>query len=341
MKALGKAIVCGLLSWLAVAPVHASSATLDQVRERGAVRCGVSTGLPGFSQQNAKGDWEGLDADLCRGVAAAVFGNAEKVEFVPLSTTERLTALSDGKVDLLARNTTWTLDRDVILRLDFVGTNYYDGQGFMARKGKGLRSALQLDGVSICVQRGSTSIDNVERYFTQNRMQYRLVTQDSPGASGKAFETGQCDVLTSDQSQLYALRSQFTDPADFVILPEVISREPLGPVVREGDDTWSDIVQWTLFTMINAEELGLSSDNVERVKERAQNPAIRHFLGLDGATGKALGLDDLWAYQIIKQVGNYGQSFDRNVGKHSPLHIGRGLNALWRDGGLMYAPPAR
>ncbi len=341
MNTYGTTVIFTLLAWFAIAPAHALAATLDQVRERGAVRCGVSTGLPGFSQQNAQGVWQGLDVDICRGVAAAVFGDAAKVEFIPLTTTERLTALKDGKVDVLSRNTTWTLDRDVILGLDFVGTNYFDGQGFMVRKSNGLRSALQLDGTSICVQQGSTSIGNLERYFTRHRMKYRLLTQDSPGASGKAFESGECDVLTSDQSQLYALRSAFAAPEDFVILPEVISREPLGPVVREGDARWSDIVQWTLFVMINAEELGLSSNNVGRVKEQAQNPAIRHFLGLDGTTGKALGLDGLWAYQIVRQVGNYGESFERNVGKQSPLGIGRGLNALWRDGGLMYAPPPR
>ena len=340
MKSILQQIVLTLTACLLLAQ-QAGASTLEEVKQRGVLRCGVSPGLPGLSQQDDQGRWRGLDVDLCRAVAAATLDDAEKVAFVPLITTERLTAVQKGRIDLLVRNTTWTMERDISLGLDFVGVNYYDGQGFLVPKKKGLRSALQLDGASICVQEGSTSIDNVQRYFTVNRMRFSLVTFDTPEAIRQAFEQGKCDVLTSDQSQLYGLRSQLAEPKQFAILPEIISREPLGPVVREGDDNWADIVRWSLFTMINAEERGISSRNVKRAKNEAESPVIRRLLGLDGFSGQALGLDSLWSYRIIEQVGNYGESFDRNLGKQSKLKIGRGLNALWTHGGLMYAPPSR
>ena len=340
MKSILQQIAVTLTACLLLAE-QAGASTLEEVKQRGELRCGVSTGLPGLSQQDDQGTWRGLDVDMCRAVAAAVLGDAEKVQFVPLIATARLKAVQDGRIDLLARNTTWTMERDISLGLNFVGVNYYDGQGFLVRKKKGLRSALQLNGANICVQEGSTSIDNVKRYFTRNRMQFSLLTFETPEASIGAFEQGKCDLLTSDQSQLYGLRTQLAAPKEYAILPEIISREPLGPVVREGDDNWQDIVRWTLFTMINAEERGINSANVERAKSQAQSPVIRRLLGLDGFSGEALGLDPLWSYRIIKQVGNYGESFDRNLGKRSALKIGRGLNALWNHGGLMYAPPAR
>ncbi len=317
------------------------SATLDEVQKNGRLRCGVSTGLPGFSQADAGGRWRGLDVDFCRAVAAAVLGDAHKVAFIPLKPGQRMSALTEGRVDLLARNTTWTMERDIGQGIEFVGVNFYDGQGFMVRAAQGVRSALELDGLTVCVQRDTTSKRNVQQYFSLNRMRYRLLEFDDPEVATRAYSGGQCEVLTSDRSQLYALRSALARAEDSVILPEVISKEPLSPAVREGDANWLNIVRWTLFAMIDAEEQGIDSTNVERIAKQARNPAVRHFLGLDGVTGKALGLDGPWVFRVLQQVGNYGESYERNLGKDSPVQIKRGLNALWRDGGLLYAPPAR
>jgi general L-amino acid transport system substrate-binding protein len=314
--------------------------TLDAVKQKGFVQCGVNPSLPGFSNADDKGNWTGLDVDLCRAVAAAVLGDASKTKFTPLTAKERLTALQTGEIDLLSRNTTWTLTRDSSLGLHFTGINYYDGQGFLVTKSLGVESAKELDGASICVLSGTTTELNLADYFRANGMEYSPVVFDTGDLTIKAFEAGRCDVLTSDQSQLYGLRIKLAKPEDSLVLPEVISKEPLGPVVRQGDDEWFNIVRWALFAQVNAEELGISSSNLDEMKSSA-NPAVRRLLGMEGDKGKNLGLSNDWAYAIVKQVGNYEEVFERNVGKNTPLKIERGLNALWNQGGLQYAPPVR
>jgi general L-amino acid transport system substrate-binding protein len=328
-----------VLSMLASATVTADP-ILASVQKKGFLHCGVNTGLPGFSHADEKGNWTGLDVDLCRAVAAAVLGDAGKVKYTPLTAKERLTAVQSGEVDLLSRNTTWTLTRDTSLGLNFAGINYYDGQGFLVSKALGVKSAKELDGAAVCILAGTTTELNLADYFRTHGMAYQPVVFDTGDQTVKGFEAGRCDVLTSDQSQLYGLRVKLAKPEDAVVLPDVISKEPLGPVVRQGDDAWFNIVRWTLFAMINAEELGVTSANVEEMKS-SSNPEIRRLLGLEGSLGKGLGLAEDWAYQVVRQVGNYGESFARNVGGGSPLKIERGLNALWRDGGLQYAPPIR
>jgi general L-amino acid transport system substrate-binding protein len=313
---------------------------LEAVKAKGFLQCGVNTGLPGFSNADAKGTWTGLDVDICRAVAAAVLGDADKVKYTPLTAKERLTAVQSGEVDLLSRNTTWTLTRDTSLGLHFAGVSYYDGQGFMVKKGLGVKSALELDGAAVCILAGTTTELNLADYFRTHKMNYQPVVFDTGDQTVKGFEAGRCDVLTSDQSQLYGLRIKLAKPEEAVVLPEIISKEPLGPVVRQGDDAWFNIVRWTLFAMINAEELGIRSANVDEMKG-STNPEVRRLLGLEGIKGDGLGLDDDWAYRIVKQVGNYGEVFERNVGKGSPLGIVRSLNALWQNGGLQYAPPVR
>ena len=319
-----------------------AGATLDNVKSKGFVQCGVNvSGLPGFAEVDANNNWTGLDVDLCKAVAAAVFGDATKVKYTPLNAKERFTALQSGEIDVLSRNTTWTSSRDSALGLNFAGVNYYDGQGFMAKKELGVASAKELDGASVCVQAGTTTELNLADYFRANGLQYTPVVFENNDEVNKAYEAGRCDVLTTDQSGLYATRVKLANPDDHVILPEVISKEPLGPAVRQGDDEWFDIVKWTLYAMIQAEEFGISSANVEQVKAETQNPDIQRFLGVIEEKGKELGLPNDFAVQIVTQVGNYGDSFDRNVGPNTPLKIERGLNALWKDGGLMYNPPFR
>ena len=322
-------------------PVAHAGATLDAVKAKGFVQCGVSTGLPGFSAANDKGQWTGLDVDVCRAVAAAVFGDASKVKFTPLTAKERFTALQSGEIDMLSRNTTWTLTRDTNLGLNFAGVNYYDGQGFMVHKSLGVKSAKELDGAAICIQAGTTTELNLADYFRSNGMKYQAITYDTSDESVKGFEAGRCDVLTSDQSQLYALRIKLKDPNSAMVLPEVISKEPLGPVVRNGDEDWLKVVRWSLFAMINAEEMGVTSKNVDQVRKTTKDPGKQRLLGLSGIKGQGLKLSDDWSYNIIKQVGNYGEAFERNVGMGSPLKIARGLNALWSKGGIQYAPPIR
>ncbi|WP_260294338.1 amino acid ABC transporter substrate-binding protein [Sedimenticola hydrogenitrophicus] len=317
-----------------------AGATLDGVKKKGFVQCGVSTGLPGFSSADEKGNWSGLDVDVCRAVAAAVFGDAGKVKYTPLTAKERFTALQSGEIDMLSRNTTWTLTRDSSLGLNFAGVNYYDGQGFMVTKTLGVKSALELDGASFCIQAGTTTELNLADYFRANDMSYTPVTFDSSDETVKAFDAGRCDALTSDQSQLYALRIKLGNPDGAVVLPEVISKEPLGPVTAQGDDEWYKIVRWSLFAMLNAEELGINSGNVDELMSSA-DPNIRRLLGKEGIKGSGLGLPDSWATDIIKQVGNYAEAFERNVGMGSALKIARGQNALWNKGGLQYAPPIR
>ena len=315
-----------------------AASTLDEVRQRGSLRCGVKGALPGLSLQQSDGRWSGLDVDFCRAVAAATLGDAQKVSFVPLDNQERLDALARDRVDVLARNTTWTLQRDTEKGMSFVGVSYFDGQGLMVPKSKGWHSVLELDGASVCTQTNTTSVDNIKRHFMLNRMTVKLVLLETAEAQRQAYEAGKCDAITSDQSQLYSLRTALKQPSDHRILPEVISKEPLSPAVREDDTQWHAIVRWTLFALIDAEEQGIGSENVERVRGQAKNPVIRRFLGVEGNAGAGMGLNADWAYNIIHQVGNYAEIFERNLG---PLGIKRGLNALWRDGGLLYAPPIR
>ncbi|MBT3206591.1 MAG: amino acid ABC transporter substrate-binding protein [Gammaproteobacteria bacterium] len=335
MKKLTSTIM--LTSILAVAANTASADTLSSVKSKGFVQCGVSTGLPGFSNADASGSWKGLDVDVCRAVASAALGDAGKVKYTPLTAKERFTALQSGEIDILSRNTTWTLTRDGSLGLNFAGVNYYDGQGFMVTKGLGVKSALELDGAAVCIQAGTTTELNLADYFRENGMKYKSVTYDTSDATIKGFEAGRCDMISSDQSQLYALRIKLKNPGSAVVLPEVISKEPLGPVVRQGDDKWFNVVKWSLMAMVNAEELGVTSKNASSMKN-SKNPAIGRLMG---GQGEKLGLDNDWAYNIVSQVGNYGESFERNVGMSSPLKISRGLNALWSKGGLQYAPPVR
>jgi general L-amino acid transport system substrate-binding protein len=314
--------------------------TLKSVQDRGKLLCGVNTGLPGFSSVDQDGNWTGLDVDVCRAVAAATLGDADKVELKPLTAKERFTAVQSGEIDLLSRNTTWTLTRDTAQGLHFTGITYFDGQGFMVSKALGVKSARELDGAAVCILAGTTTELNLADYFRTHGMRYEPVVFDTADQTARGFESGRCDVLTSDRSQLYGQRIRLADPDKAVVLPEVISKEPLGPVVRQGDDDWFNIVRWTLFALVNAEELGVSSGNVDAMKS-SSNPEVRRLLGVEGAAGNGMGLAADWVYQVIKQVGNYGEVFKRNVGADSPLQIERGLNALWKDGGLQYAPPFR
>ena len=329
---------------LAVAASAASAATLDDVKAKGHVQCGVNTGLAGFAAPNDQGQWTGFDVDLCRAVAAAIFGDATKVNFTPTNATERFTALQSGEIDLLSRNTTWTLSRDTKLGFNFAGVNYYDGQGFMinAKNLQGVNSALQLSGASVCVQGGTTTELNLADYFRANNMEYNPVVFQALEEVNAAYESGRCDVYTTDQSGLYSIRLQLASPDDHVVLPEIISKEPLGPAVRQGDDQWLDIVKWTLNALIIAEELGITQANVDEMKQ-SSNPEIKRVLGAEeGSTlGADLGLTNDWVANIVKGVGNYGEVFERNIGSGSPLKIARGLIALWSKGGILYAPPIR
>ncbi len=313
---------------------------LDAVKARGTVNCGVNVGLAGFSQPDDKGQWTGLDVEFCQGLAAAVLGDAKKISFKPLTAKERFTALQSGEIDVLARNTTWTLSRDSQFGLTFTGVNYYDGQGFMVKKALGVKSAKELNGASVCVQTGTTTELNLADYFRSNKMTYKPVVFEKADELVTAYDAGRCDVFTTDQSGLYAERLKMKAPADNVVLPEIISKEPLGPSVQQGDSQWETVVRWVHFAMLGAEELGVNKANVDEMKASA-NPEIKRLLGTEGEFGKSLGLNNDWAYQIIKQVGNYGESFERNVGTGSRLNIDRGLNKLWTQGGLQYAPPVR
>ena len=338
-KALSIATTAALMLMAGQAQA-ASGDTLAQIKKKGELQCGVSDGLPGFSNPNAKGVWEGIDVDLCHALAAGIFGDANKVKFIPLNAKERFTALQSGEVDVLSRNTTWTLSRDATMGLTFTTTLYYYGQGFLVNKALGVKSAKELDGASICIQAGTTTELNVADYFKANGMKFTPVVFDTSDQTVKGFESGRCDVLTSDQSQLYALKIKLAKPDAAQVLPEVISKEPLGPAVRQGDEQWSTLVKWTLFAMVSAEELGVTSKNVDEMKA-SKNPDVRRLLGLEEPSGKVLGIQPDWGYQIVKQVGNYGEVFERTVGKGSALGIDRGVNALWNQGGFMYAPPIR
>jgi len=318
----------------------AQSPTLDVVKKRGELVCGVNTGLAGFSAPDDRGNWIGIDVDFCRAVAAAIFRDGSRVRFVPLNAKERFTALQSREVDILSRNTTWTMSRDTSLGLNFTGILYFDGQAFLTRRSLGLKSAEELRGASICVQSGTTNELNLADFFGTRRLYYRPVVYERLVEVIGAYSSGRCDAFTTDSSQLIAERTRLADPDQHVMLPDLISKEPLGPAVRQGDAGWSNIVRWCLFALINAEELGVTQANVEE-QRNAANPEIRRLLGTEGDYGRGIGLDDDWVVSIVRAVGNYGESFERNLGQGSPLKIARGRNALWKDGGLMYAPPVR
>jgi general L-amino acid transport system substrate-binding protein len=317
-----------------------ATATLATAKSRGTINCGVNTGVAGFSSPDDKGNWSGIDVDFCRAVAAAVFDDPNKVSFKPLTGKERFTALQSGEVDLLSRGTTWTMGRDSSLGLSFAGVMFYDGQGFMVKKSLGLKSAKDLNGASICVQTGTTTELNLADYFRTNKMTYKTVVFEKPDEALTAFDTGRCDAMTDDSSALYSGRLKLKNSADNIVLPDIISKEPLGPVVRQGDFQWFTAVKWVYFALLNAEELGVNSKNVDEM-QNSPNPDIKRLLGKEGDFGKGIGLDNTWAYNIVKKVGNYAEIYDRTVGEGSPLKIARGLNKLWKDGGLQYAPPIR
>jgi len=319
----------------------AGAATVDDVKSKDFIQCGVSQGLPGFSNPDEEGNWTGIDVDVCRAVAAGVLGDADKVKFTPLSAKERFTALQSGEVDMLSRNTTWTLVRDTALGLNFAGVNYYDGQGFMVRKDLGVNSAHELAGAAVCVNIGTTTELNMADFFRANDMDYRPVVFEKADEVVAAYDAGRCDVYTTDKSGLAAQRMKLKNPDAHKILPETISKEPLGPVVRHGDDQWLDIVKWSLYCMVETEEYGVNSDNVDRMKSESENPVIRRQLGVEGDMGKNMGLDNEWCYRIVQQVGNYGESYDRHVGPDTRIGLERGVNAQWKDGGVLYAMPIR
>jgi general L-amino acid transport system substrate-binding protein len=323
-----------------VAAGPASAQTLNNVKQRGSLICGVSQGIPGFSSPDDKGNWAGIDVDFCRAIAAAVLNDATKVQFRGLSTKDRFTALQSGEVDVLSRNSTWTLSRDASLGLNFTAVIYYDGQGFMVHKGLKVNSALELNGASICTQTGTTTELNLADYFRANKMKYEVVAFATIDETVQAYDGGRCDAFTTDASQLYAVRLKLSNPGDNIVLPEIISKEPLAPAVRRGDDQWFEIVKWTLFAMLNAEELGVASKNVDEML-KSDKPDARRLLGAEGNFGEQLGLTNDWVVRIVKLVGNYGEIFDRNVGAGSKLGIARGLNNLWTKGGIQYAPPVR
>ena len=316
------------------------SSTLQDVKARGKLRCVVTTGLPGFAAPDANGVWRGFDWDFCRATAAAVFGDANAVDPITSTGKTRFTKLNAGEGDVLWRNTTITFSRDVSVKLRFLGVNYYDGQGFMVNKSLGVKSAKELDGASVCIQTGTTTELNLADFFSSNNMSYEAVTIETNDEARQNYEAGRCDIYTTDASGLASTRSSLPNPNDHMVLPEIISKEPLGPAVRQGDDAWADIITWVLAATITAEELGVNSSNVDQMRN-SNNPEIRRMLGTDGSQGAELGLSNDWAYQIIKQVGNYSEIFERNIGVNTPLGISRGLNALWTKGGLLYSPPFR
>ena len=330
-------LILSVLLVLSLAGI-AYGGTLEDVRAKGFIQAGVNGDLPGFGKADEKGVWRGLDVDTARAVAVAVFGDADKVKFTPLTAKTRFTALQSGEIDVLTRNCTQTLGRDTALGLDFCQVNYYDGQGFLVPKKLGVKSAMELDGAAVCVLPGTTTELNVADFFRANGMKMKPVVIENTAELTKAFFAGRCDCLTSDASQLAGHRSSAANPKDYINLPEIISKEPLAPAVRHGDNHWKDIVNYSILAMINAEELGITSKNVDEMLEN-KNPKIMRFLGVTEGNGKALGLDEKFAYNIVKQIGNYGEVFERNVGVNTPLGIERGLNALWTKGGLMYSPP--
>jgi general L-amino acid transport system substrate-binding protein len=317
------------------------AATLDDIKSRGMLNCGVNPNLQGFAAKGEDGAWTGFDVDFCRALAAAVLGDAAKVSYVPLNAQQRFEALQGGQIDVLARNTTWTMERETKLPLRFAGISYHDGQGFIVKKLLGVTSALQLSGASICFQTGTTSEANVEDFFRERNMAFVPVRFEKLDDLIKAFDEGKCDTFTTDVSFLYAVRLRLAAPQDAIVLQDVISKEPLGPAIRQGDEQWFNAVRWTLFALINAEELGVKASNVDTLKAESRNPAVRRLLGAEGSSGPDMGLDADWAVRAIKAVGNYGEIFERNLGPETPLQIARGINAQWNAGGLLYVPPLR
>jgi len=339
MKKAIVSIAFGVAATL-VATGASAQATLQSVKQKGFIQCGANPGLTGFAVPDAQGNWTGLDVDFCRAIAAAVFNDPTKVRFIPLSAKDRFTALQSGEVDVLARNSTATMSRDTQLGLDFPAINYYDGQGFLVRKKLGVSSAKELNGASVCTQQGTTTELNLADYFRSNNMKYEVVAFATADETFKAYDAGRCDAFTTDASGLYSERLKASTPDDHIVLPEIISKEPLGPAVRHGDNQWADIVRWVHNAMLNAEELGVTKANVDQMM-KSDNPEVKRLLGTEGKFGEAIGLTNDWAYRIVKHVGNYGESFERNVGEGSPLKIKRGQNALWTKGGLQYGIPVR
>ena len=335
MKSILKSAVAGAAALIVAGAAHA--ATLDDIKKAGTLKCGVSQGLPGFSNPDDKGSWTGIDVDYCKALAAAVLGDANKVKYVPLSAKVRFTALQSGEIDVLSRNTTWTFTRDTNLGIDFVGVLYYDGQGFMVRKKLGVKSALELSGAAVCTNTGTTTELNLADYFKSNGMKYKVVAFESSNEVIAAYDAGRCDVHTTDRSGLAAQRTKTKNPAEHMVLPETISKEPLGPAVRQGDDRFANTARWVLNALIIAEELGVSSKNVDQMAS-SKNPEVQRMLGVTGKYGEYIGLDAKWAARAIKAVGNYSEMYDRNV---TPLGLARGVNKLWNKGGILYAPPFR
>ncbi len=332
--------ILGLAALFAAAAQPAPAQTLETIRDRGKLICGVNPGLPGFAVRDQEGAWQGFDVDFCRAVAAAIFDDASKVEFRPLANEDRLNALKDGEIDLLSRNTTWTMERETALGINFAAVTYYDGQGFLVRQSLGAGSALELGGKSICLQAATTSELNLADYFAANHMTYRPSIFASADEALAAYDSGRCDAFTTDTSALFAQRLKLAKPDEHVILPDIISKEPLSPAVRQGDDRWFKVVQWTHFAMLNAEELGVSSKTVAQAVN-SENPEVRRLVGIEGSAGAEIGLSSDWAARIIRRVGNYDEVFERNVGTGSKLGIPRGINQLWTHGGIQYAPPIR
>ena len=336
-----KSIILGALTVAGLSAGAAAAGTIDDVKARGTLNCGVTTGLVGFAAPDANGEWQGFDVAVCRAVAAAVLGDATAVEFVPTTGKTRFTALASGEIDMLARNTTWTLSRDVDLKFDFLGVNYYDGQGFMVPKELGVSSAKELDGATVCIQTGTTTELNLADFFRANNISYEPVPIETNAEAQQQYLAGACDVYTTDASGLAATRATFEDPSAHALLPEIVSKEPLGPLVRHGDNEWGDIVRWTLNALITAEELGVSSTNVAEMATSTNNPEVARLLGSEGTLGEMLGLDADWAKRAIATQGNYGEIFAKNIGEETPIGLARGLNAQWTDGGLLYSPPFR
>ena len=336
-----KSLVLGAATLAAMSAGSVFAGTADDVKARGALNCGVTTGVPGFAQPDAEGVWQGFDVAVCRAVAAAVLGDGSAVEFVPTTGKTRFTALASGEIDMLARNTTWTFSRDVDLKFEFTGVNYYDGQGFMVPKALGVASATELDGATVCIQTGTTTELNLADFFRSNSMSYEPVPIETGSEAIAQYLAGACDVYTTDASALAANRANFETPGDHMVLPEIISKEPLGPLVRHGDNNWGDIVRWSLNALITAEELGVTSANMAEMAAGTNNPEINRLLGTEGNLGEMLGLDAEWAKRAIMVGGNYGEVFESNIGSATIIGLARGLNSQWTDGGLIYSPPFR
>ena len=337
-----KSVIIGALTVAGLAASAAVAGTMDDVKARGKLNCGVTTGLVGFAAPDANGEWQGFDVGVCRAVAAAVLGDPKAVEFVPTTGKTRFTALASGEIDMLARNTTWTFSRDVDLKFEFTGINYYDGQGFMVPKDLGVGSAKDLDGATVCIQTGTTTELNLADFFRSNNISYEPVPIETNAEAQQQYLAGACDVYTTDASGLAATRATFEDPSAHVVLPEIVSKEPLGPLVRHGDNDWGDVVRWSLNALIAAEELGVTSANIAELSAAAtNNPEVNRLLGTEGNLGEMLGLDAEWAKRAIMAGGNYGELFEKNIGENTPIGLARGLNAQWKNGGLIYTPPFR